>query len=1077
MTKHQLISALKSGAAPFVLSLAVVAAPAYAQTTTGSTTSDQDSTAVSSQDSTTATPAATAQGAATQGQDLIVTGSRIPQPNLTSVSPVTVVNSQEFKLTGTTRTEDLLNSLPQVFADQGGGIANGATGTATVNLRNLGANRTLVLIDGRRLVPGDPTDSAADLNFIPAALVKRVDVLTGGASSTYGADAVGGVVNFIMDKDFTGFKIDGQYSFYQHSNSASSAIRDALDARNFGYPSGDVADGGTVDTTAVIGAGFDDNRGHVVAYAGYRRINAVTQAARDYSACALGASASGSLSCAGSFNSANGSIVSYGDGTPGYVDPDSGQALPYGDGTSLSYQIGPNQTIIPGYTPYNYAPYNYYQRPDERYTAGFFAHYDVSDHFKPYMSGMFMDDRSVAQIAPSGTFGNVYSINCDNPLLSAQQKSIICSPGNLVTSSIDPVTGNLVPPPMNAPPTTVTSAAQAGYALTPYQFTDASGNTYERGFAQIYKRNVEGAARQDDLQHTAYRLVVGAKGDINDAFTYDAYYQYGRTNFSETYVNDLSISRMRKSLDVVTDPNTGQAVCRSALDGSDPNCVPYNIFTAGGVSQAALNYITAPGFQRGIVSEQVASVNVTGLLGKYGVKSPWAEDGVGINVGTEYRREALDFKSDLEYQTGDLAGQGAATLPVSGAFNVYEAYAELRVPIVQDSFFYDLSFDGGYRHSRYEVASRNYSTDTYKLGADFAPIRAIRFRGAYNRAVRSPNIQEFFAPQRVALDGSTDPCAKVDKQGNPVPITAADTGCLAQGLTVGQTVVGNPAAQYNGLIGGNINLEPEIADTYTAGLVLQPGDLVSGLRGLALTVDYYNIKVKNTIQGIGADTIVQSCTADANSPLCDYVHRDATGSLWRSSNGYVVDLTQNIGSVKTSGVDVGASYSRDLGFAQINMNFNGTYLDKFVTDNGVSTPYDCAGYYGVQCGTPMPKWRHKLRVGFTLPSGIGLSGAWRYFSGVDVDKSSSNPSLAGNYSQFAAHLPAQSYFDLTMTASIADHYRFRLGVQNLLDRQPPIVSSSGSLSSCASVYCNGNTYPVVYDSLGRYIFTGITLDF
>ncbi|MBP8232325.1 MAG: TonB-dependent receptor plug domain-containing protein, partial [Rhizorhabdus sp.] len=356
-----------------------------------------------------------AQGAADgdeEGAVIIVTGSRIPQPNLTGVSPVTVVGSQEFKLQGTTRTEDLINSLPQTFAGQGGNLANGATGTATVDLRGLGSERTLVLINGRRLMPGDPVSSAADLNMVPAAIVKRVDVLTGGASSTYGSDAVAGVVNFIMDTDFEGFRIDGQYSLYQHNNS-NDTLRAAHAARGFPFPSGNTVNGGTVDVTVSFGGKFgDDDQGHFMAYAGYRKLKAASQSKFDYASCASQVNAAGVVSCGGSATSANGSFF---------------------DWNSNLFQIGPNRTFTPGFTPYNFAPLNYFQRPDERYTAGVFADYEVSPAFHPYMEAMFMDDRTVAQIAESGNFGNTLSIKCDNPLLSAQQRTQICAPGNLIT--------------------------------------------------------------------------------------------------------------------------------------------------------------------------------------------------------------------------------------------------------------------------------------------------------------------------------------------------------------------------------------------------------------------------------------------------------------------------------------------------------------------------------------------------------------------------------------------------------------------------------------------------------------------
>src|SRR3954452_16446691 len=269
MNKNRILNTLL--ATTFIGGAIGIATPAFAQDTPGTqggTTGQPQTGPVEATN-----PAATTNANnpnADQGA-IVITGSRIPQPNLTSVSPVTVINSQEIRLSGATRAEDVVNGLPQVTASQAGNLSNGSTGTATVNLRNLGVTRTLVLINGRRLQPGDPISSAADLNAVPATLIERVDVLTGGASSVYGADAVAGVVNFIMNTRFEGIRLDGQYSFFQHVNNTDSGLIPALNARGFGYPHGSVADGGNVDLSGQIGAAFDDGRGHVVAYATYRR--------------------------------------------------------------------------------------------------------------------------------------------------------------------------------------------------------------------------------------------------------------------------------------------------------------------------------------------------------------------------------------------------------------------------------------------------------------------------------------------------------------------------------------------------------------------------------------------------------------------------------------------------------------------------------------------------------------------------------------------------------------------------------------------------------------------------------------
>lgn len=996
-------SKLKAGAAPLALGIALVAAPAFAQD---------------------APQAADTTSADAPAAQIVVTGSRIASPNVESSTPVTVISAQEIKDTGTTRVEDLVNSLPQVFAGQGANYSNGSSGIATLNLRGLGSQRTLVLVNNRRVVPGDPTTSAADINIIPGSMIKRVDVLTGGASSVYGADAVSGVVNFVMDTDFEGFRLDSQYSFYNHNNRAGSTVTNALDSRGFGYPSGNTADGGAVDVTASFGTGFDDGHGHITAYAGYRKINAVLQGQRDYSSCALAARTTSQVasglnpySCGGSGTSPAGTFYTY-------------YNTYHVDGTNFA----------PGSVPYNYGPLNYFQRPDERYTAGLFADYEISEALHPYMEFMFMDDHTVAQIAPSGDFGNTTAINCDNPLLSAQQLSIVCAANNLL---ISPSAGNAFD---------VTGST----GLPAYNFIDpTTGVSYNKGLLQILRRNVEGGPRQSDLEHTDYRGVIGMKGDLGKAWSYDVYYQYGRTVTTNIYLNDFSVTRLNRALDVVTDPSTGQAVCRSTLDGSDPNCVPWNIFSSGGVTPAAAAYLSTPGFSKGINSEQVLSGYLSGNLGEYGIKSPWANDGLSLVLGGEYRSEKLDFQTDTAFSTGDLAGQGAPTLSVAGSFDVKEFYTEVQIPLVQNGFIYSASLTGGYRYSSYSVqGGSSFNTDTYKVEGEISPVRDIKIRAGYNRAVRAPTLQDLFSPQYVALDGAYDPCAGHAIQAN-------ETGCLAQGLSVNQVVQANPANQYNGLVGGNANLSPEKADTWTIGTVIQP----RYIPGFVLSVDYFNIKIKDAIQGIGADTIVQKCADTADPFYCSLVHRDGSGSLWRSSNGYVIDTTQNIGGASTRGIDVTAAYNRRIGnIGRLSANFVGTYLLNLVTDDGVSTPYDCVGYYASSCGTPNPDWRHQFRVGFDMPSGLGFSVRWRYFAPVKQ---------YGTTQPVNARIPAVSYFDLAFNARVGDHYKFRFGANNLFDKQPPL--SVGS--ACPAGPCNGNVYAQVYDALGRYIYAGITLDF
>ncbi|MDB5423675.1 MAG: TonB-dependent receptor [Phenylobacterium sp.] len=969
---------------------------------------------------------ASAQAAASsEVSEIVVTGSRIPQANLTGVSPVTVVTSQELKAQGTTNVETLLNNLPQVFADYGGGVSNGATGTATVNLRGLGNTRTLVLVDGRRLMPGDPALPVADLNNIPAALVERVDVLTGGASAVYGSDAVAGVVNFVMTKDFEGIRIDAQYGIAQHTNS-NGVARSVIASAPFAIPlpKKNVRDGETTDITIALGVNAPDGKGNVTAYAGFRHIEPILQSQRDYSACSLAATSGASATiydtrvCAGSSNSAFGRFIN--PNTPA-----GGLSVnPNGSRTFVNFSNALR---------FNYAPQNYFQRPDDRYTAGYFAHYDINKMVNLYSDLLFADDHTVAQIASSGLFqgtgangASTFGINCNNPLLTAAQSTALCG-ANAGTPTIQQTT--------------------IGFRFA-------------------------GVPRQDDLRHTNYRIALGSKGELAEGWTYDAYLQYGTTIYNEHYNNDVSVSRVQNAL--LVDPATGACTV-----GAGTGCVPLNLFQAGGLNAAQLAYVLTPGFKSGETVQRVANVSITGDLSPYGIKSPMANDGVGVAFGAEYRRDSLNLRTDAEFSSGDLSGQGGPTLGNQGSFDVYELFGEARIPIAQDqAFAKDLTVEVGYRFSDYNTAAN--TTHTYKIGADWTPIDDIKLRAGFNRAVRAPNVVELFTPQAVGLFGAGDPCAA---RG------ATQAACVASGATVAQYNAGIPqcpAAQCTALLGGNPNLKAEKSDTYTVGVVLQP----RMLPGFNVTVDYFNIKVANLVSSLGAFSITD-CISNGNAASCALFHRDPTTGGIFGNQGFVIATNINTGYLKTSGLDVNANYRTDLSdlgmgeMGSLAFNFVGTYTEKYITQTvtGGST-YDCAGLYGVICsaaaqGGPIPKWRHKFRVTWTTPWPVTLSADWRYIGATKFDANSSDPALKdpfGRTDTVDARIKAYSYFDLSGTWKVRDAITFRAGVNNILDKDPPFLDSNAFPAS-GPPFGNGNTYPGTYDALGRTLFVGLTADF
>ncbi|MBX9898893.1 MAG: TonB-dependent receptor [Qipengyuania sp.] len=998
---------LKAGVAPIALGLALLGTPAFAQDI--QTTTDEP------------TAETTEQAGA-----IVVTGSRIARPEVDSASPVTVVGAEEIAASGVVRVEDLVNSLPQVVGGQNAFIANGASGTATVDLRGLGTARTLVLINGRRLQPGDPTLPAADLNQIPAGLVKRVEVLTGGASSTYGADAVAGVVNFVMDTAFEGIGLNLQYGLYQHNNGTTQVIRpdgqtvlDRNAARGFRPPSGNTVGGAQFNVELTTGASFDDGRGHVTAYAGYRKVDALLQGTRDYSYCALTGTGNG-VGCGGS-------------GTAPYATITD----PYFDLFGRLVADGSNN-FGRAYAPYNYQPVNYFQRPDERYTAGFFADYKVNDSVEVFSEFMFMDDRSKAQIAESGTFfADTYNIPCNSPLLTAAQGTLLCSliDGNANRGDLD---GGVDP---------------TGPGVVPIL---------------IGKRNIEGGPRFDDLRHTAFRFVGGLRGKLSEGLRYEMSGQYGTTIFSQSYNNDLSRSRLRRALNAVVDGN-GNVVCQSVIDGSDPTCQVYNPFQGPGITptgdprrgitQAAVNYVNIPMLSNGEVKETIVNAFVSGELFSLGNASA-----AGFVVGGEYRKEQLNTQNDVSFQTQDGAGQGSPQLDVNGSFDVKEVFGELRVPIIENSFIDLLSVELGYRYSDYSTGIR---TDTYKALVEFAPVQAVRFRGGYNRAVRAPNILNLFSPNRIALFSGDDPCA-----GATPAFTQAQCARLGVPANRYGTVVASPAGQYNQFIGGNPNLGAETADTYTAGLVLEPRGIIPGF---VASVDYYNISVKNAISGVGAQTAVNQCGITGDPFFCSRVQR-APGSLTLWSLGsQVLNTTTNIGGVKTSGIDVALSYGRQIGSGRATVSFNGSWLNTFEVDSGIVPQnagdgrYDCVGFHGSNCGTPLPKWRHIARIGYEFDSGLGLSARWRRIGAVAWDRRSTDTDLGTGAAASPGDIKAQNYLDLTLSADL-EPFTMRIGVNNVLDSEPPVIGGGYGGS-------NGNTYVETYDPVGRYLFVSAGVRF
>jgi iron complex outermembrane recepter protein len=984
-------------------------------------------------------PAPAPQGENPAIQEVVVTGSRIAVPNQSSISPVTFVSAQDLQQTGVTRVEDLLNQLPQVFADQNSNVSNGASGTASINLRGLGANRTLVLVNGTRLGPGDPViGGQSDVNMIPVEMIDSIEVLTGGASATYGADAVAGVVNFKLNDHFEGVKIVADAGVYQHSNNNIDGVQQAITNAGFVQAPSSVWPGAQRSFAFIAGVNSPDGNGNATFYVTYRNVLPVLQGKYSYSACTLGSgflgngsnATGGKFTCSGSLTGPNANLFN--------------QALPISDVLT----VGPHYTTVP-FSPaslYNYGPANFYQRPDERYTSGAFLHYDFNEHASLYSNTMWMDDYTNAQVAPSGDFATSGPIPCSNPYLMAN----------------------------------ATAWAYMGC-------TSAAGTTNPN--VLLLRRDVEGGDRQNSLEHMDIREVIGIKGKIDNAWSYDANWNYSLVNLQSINSNFFSTTKLNNAFDV-----TGSLANPASIGcavGSP--CVPYNIFTTGAVTPAMLNYLYAPGLLTGRVSQTDVQASLTGDFGQYGVQSPWANSGLELNFGGEYRDARSSVLPDEESQTGDLSGSGGPTPPVSGGIIAREGFAELRMPLIENKpAFQSLDLEAGYRYSDYNLG---FKTNTYKVGLQWTPVSDVRLRGSFQRAVRAPNVVELFTPAAIGLDGtySADPCA-----GAHPAYTAQQ--CARTGVIVGGpdnqygNIAANPAAQYNGLLGGNSSLEPETALTGSFGVGWTP----SFLPNFRAQIDYYNIKIENVIAPIGGGVILNACGVYDLTQYCDLIHRNPSGSLWATTQGYIEDALANVGALQEKGIDVDIGYRFDVppALGKIVMQLQGTYLEHYQVTPSLlfpTTAYDCAGLYGPICsgttatgngaGTPIPRWRHRFSATWQAPwQDLDITLAWRYIGPVRLELLSSNPNLAapptatianGGISNTDAYLSSYSYFDLTAAVKVAEKVTFRVGCNNLLDKAPPLIGSTDLPGTTG----NGNTFPGFYDSLGRFLFAELTAQF
>lgn len=1010
-------SKLRLGAAPLVLSVALVSAPAFAQD-------------------------AAEEGAAQS--EIVVTGSLIRNPNLEQSTPVNVTTSDTIELKQSNVAEEVLREMPGVVPNMGSAVNNGNTGGSYVDLRGLGSTRNIVLLNGNRVAPSD-VNGRVDLNNIPLALIERVDALTGAAVTTYGADAITGVVNFITKRDFAGLEV-----------TASNQITEQ-------------GDGNVFRVDATIGANFDDGRGNAVLSIGYQSADAVYQGARPFSENTLDSYSDTFIGSGTSVPSRfSGTRPLNADGTIN-TTPD-----PTGSGNGGVRQVNAAGQAVGTFATYNFNPFNIFQTPFERYNIYAQANYEVSDSIEVYTRGMFSKNKVSTIIAPSGSFGGSVTINLNNPFLPATLRRQFCA------FNVSPDAGVYQ---------ARFSEAECAAAATA---TGPSDPNYRTVTTALSRRTPEVGPRISDYQTTFFDYRVGARGGITDTIDWNIEGAYGESENIQTIKGYTLQSRFREaalSNDGVT--------CISG----NAACVPVNLFgPEGSITPEAADFLQ----ENSSTTNRTSLSQVRAIIsGDLGFASPGAVQPIGFALGGEYRKYTAQQASDLLAKTpGELGGAGGAAPDIDGKYDVYEAYAEIVAPLIEDKpFFESLTLEAGIRYSDYSIqGGAGYDTWTWKAGGSWEPGAGVKIRGNYSRAVRAPNIGELFTPLSVALTNlGIDPCS------GSAPTTNANLRaiCLAQGAPVGTIgSIENPtAAQANINQGGNLALQPEKANTWTIGAVFQPDFLPR----FNLSVDYYNIKIDNVIGAPLPGDIIDACfgnitAASAADPACTIIRRNPeTGGLDgdAATTPGLFGQTNNNGRLFTDGIDLLMNWNTDLGFASLDWSFvgNWTHSSKFKSDVNLATSLnrECVGYYSVNCsftGSIQPEYQFSNR--FTLGfDKVDLSLLWRWQDSVSFEPAQLEADIAntvGNadcpdalgadpggcvVDEKFRKIKSQHYFDLTGRFTVSDNLVVTLTVQNLLDNKPPIVGNTiGS-----TTYNSGNTFPATYDALGRRYAVSAKLKF
>ena len=1008
---------------------------------------------------------------------IVVTGSRIARPNLESTVPVVTITGEDLSQTGRVSVGDVLNDLPALqstFSQANSTRFLGTAGLNLLDLRGLGTQRTLVLVNGRRHVGADVLSNAVspDVNTFPSDLIERVDVVTGGNSAVYGSDAIAGVVNFVLKKDFEGIQVRGQGGVSQYG------------------------DAGTYYGSLLAGKNFADGRGNVAINLEYARQNETYGSGRSYLRSrdvflAVDTDPAGapngsdgipdnifyrdtrlaSISAAGTvlFRRANG----VGNGACGqdstgisyscaYIFNSQGQLVPQ-TGTRVGF--GPTGTFVGGNGENAREGQLLQLLPQlNRYSANLIGHFEISPAFVPFIEAKYVRTDSSGTGASGPAFFQGSTVDgfyerprLDNPYLSAQARDLIAA--QILASGINPNTTS------TANPAALTAGQIAAIANGSFRFP-------------IRKNLVDLGVRRENARRETYRAVFGVGGEFNDDWNYEVAVNYGEFREATKVLGNLNVQRFLLSMDAVRDPS-GAIVCGSKLDptrayddfGGDAAvlaadiaaCQPFNPFGAGNVSQAAKDYVITDTTSKG----KITQLNLTAFLS--GDSSQWFElpgGPVGFAVGAEYRRETAFFRADPLVSSGYTFYNAIAEFDPT-SFEVKEVYGELRLPILKDlPFANELSVSAAGRISDYKGSTG--TVYAYNVGIDYSPFEDLRFRGSYARAVRAPNLSDLYSPQSQNFaPGFGDPCSAINV-GLGSNTRAAN--CAAAGIPAAYDY--RYASSLEILSGGNPLLNAETSDSYTVGAVYQP----SFVPGLSLSVDYFDITVNKVITAPSAQQIVNACydAVDLNNQFCALFDRVAPGQTgpgdeeqYRIIEGSLQQTLLNYASLKTRGLDIELGYNHRFS-EDFKISTRVIYTHSLENAAFLNPADPTRGdTFNGELGSPKDAFNWDIDLDFGK---FFVNYQARYLSKMTISTFESVNSYQGRDPEnldFSTvnYYPDIVYMDIRTGFNIKPGSTFYLGVDNLTNRIPPLGATGIGGGSG------------IYESIGRRFYAGVSAKF